>query len=60
MKTYIRRVTDGEDLTQTAAREAAAAVFENATEAQDGALLAGLRFALRPEVGEERADLRFG
>ena len=52
MKTYIRRVTDGEDLTQTAAREAAAAVFENATEAQVGALLAGLR-----AKGETEAEI---
>jgi anthranilate phosphoribosyltransferase len=52
MKTYIRRVTDGEDLTQTAAREAAAAVFENATEAQIGALLAGLR-----AKGETEAEI---
>jgi anthranilate phosphoribosyltransferase len=45
-------VTDGEDLTQTAAREAAAAVFENATEAQVGALLAGLR-----AKGETEAEI---
>jgi len=43
MKEYIRRVTDGEDLTQNEAREAATLVFEEATEAQIGALLAGLR-----------------
>jgi anthranilate phosphoribosyltransferase len=43
MQEYIERVTDGEDLTQTEAREAATAVFEGATEAQIGALLAGLR-----------------
>ena len=43
MKEHIRRVTDGEDLTQADAREAAALVFEEATEAQIGALLAALR-----------------
>ena len=43
MKEYIRQVTDGEDLTQNEAREAATLVFEEATEAQIGALLAGLR-----------------
>ena len=43
MQEYIERVTDGEDLTQAEAREAATAVFEEATEAQIGALLAGLR-----------------
>ncbi|WP_340100672.1 anthranilate phosphoribosyltransferase [Salinibaculum salinum] len=43
MQEYIERVTDGEDLTQTEAREAATAVFEDATEAQIGALLTALR-----------------
>ena len=43
MKEYIERVTDGEDLTVEEAREAATAVFEDATEAQIGALLAALR-----------------
>ncbi len=43
MQEHIERVTDGEDLTQAEAREAATAVFEEATEAQIGALLAGLR-----------------
>ncbi len=43
MKEYIRQVTDGGDLTQEAAREAASLVFEEATEAQIGALLAALR-----------------
>jgi len=43
MQEYIERVTDGEDLTQAEAREAATAVFEEATEAQIGALLAALR-----------------
>jgi anthranilate phosphoribosyltransferase len=43
MREYIEPVTDGEDLTVAQAREAASAVFEEATEAQIGALLAGLR-----------------
>jgi len=43
MQDYIERVTDGEDLTLAEAREAATAVFEEATEAQIGALLAALR-----------------
>ena len=43
MQDYIRRVTEGEDLTQDEAREAATAVFEGATEAQIGALLSALR-----------------
>jgi anthranilate phosphoribosyltransferase len=43
MQAYIERVTDGEDLTQEEAREAATAIFEEATEAQIGALLAALR-----------------
>jgi anthranilate phosphoribosyltransferase len=43
MQDYVRRVTDGEDLTREEARDAARAVFEEATEAQIGALLAALR-----------------
>jgi len=43
MQDYIERVTEGEDLSQAAAREAARLVFEEATEAQIGALLAALR-----------------
>ena len=43
MQETIERVTEGEDLTQEEARAAAAAVFEDATEAQIGALLAALR-----------------
>ena len=43
MQEYIRRVADGEDLTLDEAREAARLVFEEATEAQIGALLAALR-----------------
>ncbi|ESP88252.1 anthranilate phosphoribosyltransferase [Candidatus Halobonum tyrrellensis] len=40
---HIRRVADGEDLTVAEAREASTLVFEAATEAQIGALLAALR-----------------
>ncbi|AQL43718.1 anthranilate phosphoribosyltransferase [Halorientalis sp. IM1011] len=43
MQEYIERVTEGEDLTVSQAREAATAVFEGATEAQIGALLSALR-----------------
>jgi anthranilate phosphoribosyltransferase len=43
LQSYIERVTDGEDLTQKEAREASTAVFEDATEAQIGALLTALR-----------------
>ncbi|WP_132059414.1 anthranilate phosphoribosyltransferase [Halorussus amylolyticus] len=43
MQDYIERVTDGRDLSLDEAREAAAAVFEDATEAQIGALLTALR-----------------
>ena len=43
MKSYIERVTDGEDLTQQEAREASTLIFEEATDAQIGALLTALR-----------------
>jgi len=43
MQEYIQRVTDGEDLTLDEAQDAARLVFEEATEAQIGALLAALR-----------------
>ncbi|MFC6837610.1 anthranilate phosphoribosyltransferase [Halomarina ordinaria] len=49
---YIERVTDGADLTQAEAREAATAVFDGATEAQIGALLAALR-----AKGETEAEI---
>ncbi len=52
MKDYIERVTEGEDLSQSAAREAARLVFEEATEAQIGALLAALR-----AKGETEAEI---
>ena len=52
MNEYIQRVTDGEDLTVDEAREAARLVFEEATEAQIGALLAALR-----AKGETEAEI---
>ena len=52
MQEYIERVTDGEDLTQDEAREASRLVFEEATEAQIGALLAALR-----AKGETEAEI---
>ena len=52
MEEYIEPVTDGEDLTLAEAREAATAVFEDATEAQIGALLAALR-----AKGETEAEI---
>jgi anthranilate phosphoribosyltransferase len=52
MQTYIERVTEGEDLTQAEAAEASRLVFEDATEAQLGALLAALR-----AKGETEAEI---
>jgi anthranilate phosphoribosyltransferase len=52
MNEYIERVTEGTDLTQAEAREAATAVFEDATEAQIGALLTALR-----AKGETEAEI---
>jgi anthranilate phosphoribosyltransferase len=52
MKDYIERVAEGEDLTQSEAREAARLVFEEATEAQIGALLVALR-----TKGETEAEI---
>ncbi len=49
---HIERVTEGEDLTVSEAREASTAVFEGATEAQIGALLAALR-----AKGETEAEI---
>jgi anthranilate phosphoribosyltransferase len=43
MQEHIERVTDGEDLSLSEARAAATGVFDGASEAQIGALLAGLR-----------------
>jgi anthranilate phosphoribosyltransferase len=52
MQDYIERVTEGEDLTQAEAREVSTLVFEEATEAQIGALLAALR-----AKGETEAEI---
>ncbi|WP_255167683.1 anthranilate phosphoribosyltransferase [Natrononativus amylolyticus] len=52
MQAYVERVTDRQDLSQSDARAASAAVFEEATEAQIGALLAGLR-----AKGETEAEI---
>jgi anthranilate phosphoribosyltransferase len=52
MQDYIERVTEGEDLTQAEAREVSTLVFEGATEAQIGALLAALR-----AKGETEAEI---
>jgi len=52
MEDYIERVATGEDLAQAEARAAASAVFEDATDAQIGALLAALR-----AKGETEAEI---
>mgnify|MGYP000108346526 CR=1 FL=1 len=52
MQAYIEQVVEGADLTQADARETATAIFEEATEAQIGALLAGLR-----AKGETEAEI---
>ncbi|ELZ33470.1 anthranilate phosphoribosyltransferase [Halogeometricum pallidum JCM 14848] len=52
LQTYIERATEGTDLTQEEAREAASAVFEGATDAQIGALLTALR-----AKGETEAEI---
>jgi len=52
MTQYLERVTGGKDLTQAEARTAARLVFEDATEAQIGALLAALR-----AKGETEAEI---
>jgi len=52
MQAYIERVTEGQDLTQPEAREASRLVFEEATEAQIGALLTALR-----AKGETEAEI---
>ena len=52
MQEFIERVTDGDDLTVEEARTAATRVFEDATEAQIGALLAALR-----AKGETEAEI---
>ncbi|PSP42987.1 anthranilate phosphoribosyltransferase [Halobacteriales archaeon QH_2_66_30] len=52
MQEYIERVSAGEDLTQAEAREVSRQIFEDATEAQIGALLTGLR-----AKGETEAEI---
>ncbi len=52
MKEYIERVAAGSDLTTAEARAASTAIFEDATEAQIGALLTGLR-----AKGETEAEI---
>ncbi len=52
MQSHIESVLDGTDLTQAEARAAATAIFEDATDAQIGALLAGLR-----AKGETEAEI---
>jgi anthranilate phosphoribosyltransferase len=52
MQEFIERVTDGTDLGQDEAREASRLVFEEATEAQIGALLTALR-----AKGETEAEI---
>ncbi|MDZ7701514.1 MAG: anthranilate phosphoribosyltransferase [Halobacteriales archaeon] len=52
MQPYLDRLLDGEDLTIDEARTVATAVFEDATEAQIGALLAALRLK-----GETEAEI---
>ena len=58
MQDYIERVTDGEDLSQAEARAAATEIFEEATEAQIGALLTALR--AKGETEEEIAGFAEG
>lgn len=52
IQSYTERVTNGDDLTQEEAREASRLIFEEATEAQIGALLAALR-----AKGETEAEI---
>jgi anthranilate phosphoribosyltransferase len=52
LQEYIKRAADGEDLTQDESREAVRLTFEEATEAQIGALLAALR-----AKGETEAEI---
>ena len=52
MQEYIRRVTNGDDLSFEEANDAATAIFEGATEAQIGALLTALR-----AKGETEAEI---
>ncbi|MFD1563034.1 anthranilate phosphoribosyltransferase [Haloarchaeobius amylolyticus] len=52
MQEYVERVTEGQDLTQKEARAASTDVFDGATDAQIGALLAALR-----AKGETEAEI---
>ena len=52
MQEYVERITDGHDLTQEEARDVSRTVFEDATEAQIGALLAAMR-----AKGETEAEI---
>ena len=52
LQAFIEQVTDGNELSQAEAREASRLVFEEATEAQIGALLAALR-----AKGETEAEI---
>ncbi|MFB6253042.1 MAG: anthranilate phosphoribosyltransferase [Halobacteriaceae archaeon] len=52
MQEYIESVTNGNDLTKAEARKAATQIFEDATEAQIGALLTALR-----SKGETEAEI---
>ncbi|AFZ74862.1 anthranilate phosphoribosyltransferase [Natronobacterium gregoryi] len=52
MKEYVERITNGGDLSQADARAASTAVFQEATDAQIGALLAALR-----AKGETEAEI---
>src|SRR6056297_485591 len=52
MQAHVERVTDGIDLDQRQARAAATSIFDDATDAQIGALLAGLR-----AKGETEAEI---
>jgi anthranilate phosphoribosyltransferase len=52
LRTHVERVSDGEDLAQAEAQEASRLVFEEATAAQIGALLAALR-----TKGETEAEI---
>ncbi|MFP4632118.1 MAG: anthranilate phosphoribosyltransferase [Halobacteriota archaeon] len=58
MKEYIDTALQGEDLTKTEARDAADSIFEDATDAQIGALLAALR--MKGETAEEIAGFAEG
>ncbi|MDY6764512.1 MAG: anthranilate phosphoribosyltransferase [Halobacteria archaeon] len=58
MKEYIEKIADGEDLTLEEAKSVADAIFEDATDAQIGSLLMGLR--AKGETEEEVAGFAMG